>query len=203
MAGYSGTPLARKLGIGEGHRVGWAGGPDDFAAALDLPGSVIVDHGFSGPRHYDVIVVFLPALAALAGTVDRFSPQLNWNGGSGLPGRSWPADWRATSASRMSGVRVSRAAWWTTRYARSTGTGRDCASFTERGSTQVKNSDTEAGRGTAGAANGAHGTRIGLESLIEAWDGVGVVSSYHPETGAGSSWRSTTTPSAAPRADAA
>ena len=46
----------------------------------------------------------------------------------------------------------------------------------------MRNTDTEAGRGTAGAANGAHGTRIGLESLIEAWDGLGVVSSYHPET---------------------
>ncbi|MCY3613123.1 MAG: DUF3052 domain-containing protein [Gemmatimonadetes bacterium] len=87
MAGYSGTPLARKLGIGEGNRVGWTGGPDDFAAALDLPASVIVDQGFAGPRRYDVIVVFLPALAALAGTVERFSRQLNWNGGLWL---AWP-----------------------------------------------------------------------------------------------------------------
>jgi len=87
MAGYSGTPLARKLGIGEGHRVGWSGGPDDFAAALDLPASVIVDQGFAGRRRYDVIVVFLPALAALAGTVERFRCQLNWNGGLWL---AWP-----------------------------------------------------------------------------------------------------------------
>jgi len=43
---------------------------------------------------------------------------------------------------------------------------------------EVKISDTQARHGTAGA----NGARIGLESLIEGWDGLGVVSSYHQET---------------------
>lgn len=47
----------------------------------------------------------------------------------------------------------------------------------------MKNSDTEARGGTAGAHNGSDGTYIGLESLIEGWDGLGVVSSHHAETG--------------------
>ena len=46
----------------------------------------------------------------------------------------------------------------------------------------MRNSDTEGRRGPAGADNGAGGTEIGLETLIEGWDGLGVVSSYHEET---------------------
>lgn len=87
MAGYSGTPLARKLGIADGHRVGWTGGPDDFAETLNPSASVVVDHAFSGRRCYDVIVVFVPSLAALPGTVERFRTQLTWNGGLWL---AWP-----------------------------------------------------------------------------------------------------------------
>ncbi len=34
MAGYSGTPLPRKLGIGEGDAVAFPGAPAEFAAAL-------------------------------------------------------------------------------------------------------------------------------------------------------------------------
>ena len=41
MAGYSGTPLARKLGIGEGMRITAPGAPEDFAQLLDpLPAGV-------------------------------------------------------------------------------------------------------------------------------------------------------------------
>jgi hypothetical protein len=34
MAGYSGTPLPRKLGIKPGHRVLALGAPDDFARSI-------------------------------------------------------------------------------------------------------------------------------------------------------------------------
>lgn len=37
MAGYSGTPLVKKLGIKEGHRLAFPGAPDEFADLLDLP----------------------------------------------------------------------------------------------------------------------------------------------------------------------
>ncbi len=41
MAGYSGTPLVRKLGIKEGWRVAVLGGPEDFESSLEpLPGGV-------------------------------------------------------------------------------------------------------------------------------------------------------------------
>lgn len=42
-AGYSGTPLPRKLGIGPGHRVAFLHAPDDFAQTLGvLPDGVLI-----------------------------------------------------------------------------------------------------------------------------------------------------------------
>ena len=87
MAGYSGTPLAGKLGIREGHRVGWEGAPRGFAGLLDLGPSVVVDLGFSEGRSYDVIVAFFPDLAALPDAVPRLAPLLKWSGGLWL---AWP-----------------------------------------------------------------------------------------------------------------
>src|SRR5262245_16500309 len=62
MAGYSGTPLARKLGISEGHAVLLDGAPTDFA--LDVPADVtVVRRAGRGP--YDVILCFCPDAARL------------------------------------------------------------------------------------------------------------------------------------------
>jgi len=55
MAGYSGTPLARKLGIAEGDRVGLLAAPDGFGLP-DLPGGVEVRTQARGP--FRVIVSF-------------------------------------------------------------------------------------------------------------------------------------------------
>ena len=58
-AGYSGTPLSKKLGIKEGHRVGVVGDPGHFAELVaPLPtGAIIVRN----PRSAcDVYVVFTP-----------------------------------------------------------------------------------------------------------------------------------------------
>jgi hypothetical protein len=64
MAGYSGTPLATKLGIKEGHRVAFPSAPDGFAGLLgDLPGGVTVKSRASGPL--DVIVFFTKRRAEL------------------------------------------------------------------------------------------------------------------------------------------
>jgi hypothetical protein len=64
MAGYSGTPLATKLGIKEGHRVAFPAAPDGFAGLLgDLPGGVTVKSRASGPL--DVIVFFTKRRAEL------------------------------------------------------------------------------------------------------------------------------------------
>ena len=56
-AGYSGTPLARKLGIKPGARVALIGAPDGFALAPgELPAGVSVGARARGPL--DVIVAF-------------------------------------------------------------------------------------------------------------------------------------------------
>ena len=57
-AGYSGTPLVRKLGITEGARVAWVNPPDGFDELLgSLPDGVAVRARARGPL--DVIVCFV------------------------------------------------------------------------------------------------------------------------------------------------
>jgi nucleoside-diphosphate-sugar epimerase len=57
MAGYSGTPLAKKLGINEGHVVGVVNEPDGFADLLEpLPPGVQLVDGVRSRR--DVVVMF-------------------------------------------------------------------------------------------------------------------------------------------------
>jgi hypothetical protein len=56
-AGYSGTPLARKLGIREGDRVGVANAPEGFDATLgEVPDGTVVINGVRGKL--DVAVAF-------------------------------------------------------------------------------------------------------------------------------------------------
>jgi hypothetical protein len=60
MAGYSGTPLAKKLGIKAGHRMAIVRAPYDFAALLgELPDGAAVQDGLSGRTPLDVIVAFI------------------------------------------------------------------------------------------------------------------------------------------------
>ena len=87
MAGYSGTPLARKLGIRSGLRVGWDGAPASFAGLLELSPSVVVDLEFDQVRSYDVIVAFVADFDALRQALERFPGQLRWNGGLWI---AWP-----------------------------------------------------------------------------------------------------------------
>jgi len=64
MAGYSGTPLATKLGIKDGHRVAFPSAPDGFSELLgDLPDGITVSSRASGPL--DVIVFFTKSRAEL------------------------------------------------------------------------------------------------------------------------------------------
>jgi hypothetical protein len=63
-AGYSGTPLDRKLGIKPGHRVALLGAPEAFeGATLALPDGVTVRRRAGGKA--DVIVSFHTRRAAL------------------------------------------------------------------------------------------------------------------------------------------
>ncbi len=63
-AGYSGTPLPRKLGIRDGSRVLFVAAPDDFAVALgELPAGV--EQLAEDAVDVDVVVVFVTALSSL------------------------------------------------------------------------------------------------------------------------------------------
>jgi hypothetical protein len=84
MAGYSGTPLDRKLGIKPGHRVLLEGAPDGFVGGtLTLPDGVELVS--SGP--YDVAVVFVTERAALEVAWERLLASLVPDGGLWL---AWP-----------------------------------------------------------------------------------------------------------------
>jgi hypothetical protein len=65
MAGYSGTPLVKKLGIKPGHRLALLGAPNGFGATLGaLPGGVVAQTDLHGAP-LDVIVLFAHDRAAL------------------------------------------------------------------------------------------------------------------------------------------
>lgn len=69
-AGYSGTPLAKKLGIAAGSRVALVGAPDGFAAMLrPLPDGV--EFLTARARNLDVVVLFVTRAAELR---RRFMP---------------------------------------------------------------------------------------------------------------------------------
>ena len=70
-AGYSGTPLPRKLGIRAGHRVGLDHAPAGFEATLgELPEGVrLVPAGRGGG--FDVILLFVRDRETLEASLDR------------------------------------------------------------------------------------------------------------------------------------
>lgn len=64
-AGYSGTPLPRKLGLKPGMLVAWPGAPDHFSGLLgELPDGVRVKQRATAPL--DLAVVFVTRRADLA-----------------------------------------------------------------------------------------------------------------------------------------
>jgi hypothetical protein len=72
QAGYSGTPLPRKLGIRPGDRVLLDGASDAFETDTlgPLPDGVVV-HRRAGRTAYDVVLVFRDSAKALHRTLDR------------------------------------------------------------------------------------------------------------------------------------
>lgn len=93
MAGYSGTPLPRKLGIKEGHLVGLRRAPDAFRGALgELPEGVRLRARVSTPRsasapRLDVIVAFFRRRAELERRLPALMDALDVNGGLWI---AWP-----------------------------------------------------------------------------------------------------------------
>ena len=88
MAGYSGTPLPKKLGIREGHRVAFIGAPTTFDATLGAPPEgVTVARGVRGVHTFDVIVLFAKAMADLEKRLARSAEALAYDGGLWI---AWP-----------------------------------------------------------------------------------------------------------------
>jgi hypothetical protein len=86
MAGYSGTPLAKKLGIKSGHRVAFASPPCGFDALLgDLPDDVAIRSRVRGPL--DVIVFFTKSRAELERRLPVLRRALDPAGGLWI---AWP-----------------------------------------------------------------------------------------------------------------
>lgn len=95
-AGYSGTPLPKKLGVKEGSRVAILHDPGHADALLaDHPAGAVLVHDPPVPRTprrndpaaFDVVVCFVPRAADLAGRFGRAARLIRWNGGVWI---AWP-----------------------------------------------------------------------------------------------------------------
>lgn len=86
-AGYSGTPLVKKLGIREGARLALLGAPDDFDRTLgELPAGVRLSRSLRA-RDLDVIVLFVDRMRALQDRFPRAAARLDRAGGLWV---AWP-----------------------------------------------------------------------------------------------------------------
>jgi hypothetical protein len=86
MAGYSGTPLAKKLGIGDGCRVVLVAAPDDFQAQLaPLPDGVTFSR--QARTTADVILLFTSRRVELERRFRPLAQKLAVNGGLWV---AWP-----------------------------------------------------------------------------------------------------------------
>ena len=87
-AGYSGTPLPRKLGIQPAHRLALLDAPDGFARTFGpLPDGVTVQTRLAGKDPLDVVVVFVKRRADLARRLAAIRPRMAQNAGLWV---AWP-----------------------------------------------------------------------------------------------------------------
>lgn len=77
MAGYSGTPLAKKLGIKEGHRLTLVEAPPEWSVP-DLPANVEVGAGLQEPA--DVVIAFHREAAELSSRIEALGHAIHPNG---------------------------------------------------------------------------------------------------------------------------
>ena len=86
MPGYSGTPLATKLGVKPGSSLRLVAAPDDFEETLaPLPDGVRVRR--AGPLRADVVVVFTTSYADLAARVGALGKAVHPDGSLWV---AWP-----------------------------------------------------------------------------------------------------------------
>jgi len=86
VAGYSGTPLPKKLGIKEGSTVAFSGAPPEFEVALgDLPDAVTIKRRVAPPL--DVAVAFFTRRGELERRLAALSRVIHPDGGLWI---AWP-----------------------------------------------------------------------------------------------------------------
>ena len=85
MAGYSGTPLAKKLGVGQGCRLAVVAAPNGFAESLELPRGTRLRTQARG--RLDVVVFFVTRRAELARRFPVMKRALETDGGLWI---AWP-----------------------------------------------------------------------------------------------------------------
>jgi hypothetical protein len=76
-AGYSGTPLPRKLGIGDGDEVALIGGPERFEDTLgELPDVASLHTDLADDARYDVILAFVTQRSELEAELPRLRARM-------------------------------------------------------------------------------------------------------------------------------
>jgi len=85
MAGYSGTPLAKKLGIKEGFNVRFVNAPAELDKELDLPANVTVNS--RARRPIDLVLLFVTSERELERTFSSYAAKIT---PSGMLWISWP-----------------------------------------------------------------------------------------------------------------
>ena len=93
MAGYSGTPLVKKLGIKEGFNILIVNAPNDFEHQLELPEHVTLRG--NSKRPLDFVVLFVKSQDALKKEFSRYAKQLT-------PGGMIPANTCTQRAMKLS-----------------------------------------------------------------------------------------------------
>jgi len=102
MAGYSGTPLSKKLGIQAGHAVVLINGPNDLLALLDpLPEDVTIKRDLRGKSPVDVILLFAKSESVLDAKLDACIARLAQNGGLWI---CWPKKSSGVATDLFDGV---------------------------------------------------------------------------------------------------
>ncbi len=85
MAGYSGTPLVKKLGIKPGSNIVFVNAPSDYADELDLPADASTNSRSSKPL--DFAQLFVRSENELTKKFSQYAKRLN---ASGMLWVSWP-----------------------------------------------------------------------------------------------------------------
>ena len=86
-AGYSGTPLAKKLGVKPGHRVLLCEAPAGFERRLRAPQGVEVRRDLRGKQPFDVILLFAARGSVLTKRFDSLRKRMATDGGFWI---AWP-----------------------------------------------------------------------------------------------------------------